>query len=319
MKILYAANNFYSSEIQFKRIKEQLKKYKNIELKYAAYKNSSKYIESDYNLDCLKHFLSHDRNINFSYNDNIKKYINEIEKFAPDLIISDLDIPTSLIAKSLNIQLWQVSSLMLNWAIDSQLKNNISFMKNYFNTINSTPILKKYLKAILDFSSKKYIYSYFTDYEYKPQIDNGFEWIRPYYMLSNYDHIKYDYLVLFNNRKDIMSEFLRKNSILFGSNKYESFNENISDYKNYKDSIGKSKIIVSEGDTSSICDAIYNEKKCIIYPNINDLDCLLNYSLCEHFEFGYKTNSFTEFTVKLNINNKTQFIHEKLEEYAFSI
>jgi hypothetical protein len=95
MKILYAAGNRLGSYYQLKRFLNSVSK-QNHNIKIAAYKNSTGDLNTDYTLDCLLNFTS--PHTTFSFNGNYTYYSNEIKRFNPDLIISDFEIYTSIIA-----------------------------------------------------------------------------------------------------------------------------------------------------------------------------------------------------------------------------
>src|SRR6266404_4618483 len=112
MRILYAANNSYSSSHQLDRfIKLLSNKY---DLKIAAYKRSMGSNDIDFTLDALLNF-SNSRNT-YKPNGNYQYICNEIKRFAPDLIISDLEIFTSMAALELGIKLWQVSPALIYYS-----------------------------------------------------------------------------------------------------------------------------------------------------------------------------------------------------------
>ena len=101
MKILYAANNNYSSRFQLFRFLENFSN--NHTLKISAYQKSCPpNVNIDFTLDPLLHYEDFDT-ITIKDNENFWIYFNLIKNFSPDIIISDLEVYTNFVAQKLNI------------------------------------------------------------------------------------------------------------------------------------------------------------------------------------------------------------------------
>lgn len=177
MKVLYAAANREGSYHQYSRFLQSIK-HKDIELQTAGYQRSIKDLTADYTLDALLNFSKTDKS--FIHNNNYSYYVKQIELFAPDLIISDLEIFTSKIALELKIQLWQVSSFLLYWALPDNIKKQMkawsssSYLLSFGNSNN-----KKQINNMIMSSNKRYVVSHLCDTIYADNIKDGFEWVRP--------------------------------------------------------------------------------------------------------------------------------------------
>lgn len=171
LKILYAANNSISSFYTLKRFLDTYKQFYNI--KVAAYTASIQNLNVSWNLDALLDFRDRAHNISFK-NNNYAFYIREIKRFAPDIIISDLEIYSSIIALDLGITLWQVSPLLLYYSL-----NNDEINKYYSAQILQNELTQNYINYILNNSNKKLILSHLGDIIHPPLLKQGYEWVRP--------------------------------------------------------------------------------------------------------------------------------------------
>ncbi len=178
LKILYAANNFSSSYHTLKRFQETYSEYYNI--KVAAYSKSIQDLNVNWNLDVLLDFRGKTSSISFK-NSNYALYIREIKRFAPDLIISDIDVYTSYAALELDIPLWQVSSLLLYYGA----KHKSNLYKYYsgilFNNLDNRP----YINYVINNSDKRLVLSHLGDLPESPLLKKSYEWVRPNYGISN--------------------------------------------------------------------------------------------------------------------------------------
>jgi hypothetical protein len=187
IKLLYAASNRIGSYLQFKRFLDTIDK-NHYDIKLAAYTKSSCDLDVNYNLDCLLNF-SKSNDDNISFNGNYDFYYNEIKRFNPDIIISDLEIYTSIIAIELNILLWQFSPMLIDYALSSELKYNIGWKKNHSHLFRSNFRRNNYETAVIYNADRRFVLSYLCDAGLNISIENKFEWIRPDFMLEeNFDH-----------------------------------------------------------------------------------------------------------------------------------
>jgi hypothetical protein len=180
MKILYAAGNRPGSFHQMERFLQSVQR-QNHTIKLAAYQSSIGDIFVDYTLDCLLNFTN--INSNISFNSNYNYYYNEIKRFAPDLIISDFEIYTSIIAIEANIKLWIASPVLLFYALKKRLKDEIGIYKNYSYLFNAKSTKKNYIRYILHNSDKLFVMSHLCDLKNKPNLLYKYEWVRPEFIL----------------------------------------------------------------------------------------------------------------------------------------
>ena len=177
MKILYAAGNREGSYLQYARFLQSMRN-KNIDLKTAGYQKSIKDLNVDYTLDALINFTKDDSTI--TINGNYRYYQKQIETFAPDLIISDLEIYTSTIATELKIKLWQVSPLLLYFAIPDKIKLDLNIFANNRYTFEFISFGgKSNINNILNKSNKKLVVSHLCDTQHHTNIKDNYEWLRP--------------------------------------------------------------------------------------------------------------------------------------------
>lgn len=188
MKILYVAGNRNGSYFQLKRYLPIFKSTEHI-FQIAGYKKSLKEINTDYCLDALLNF-SKPEDKSISFNGNFSFYAKEIYRFNPDLILSDFDIYTSIIALEKNIPLWQISPALLYYGLEYNLKRKIGINKFNTNIISKDLKTNQYIKNILNGSKRKLVLSHLCDLEPTPQLEEGYEWCRPEFELNNINRLQ---------------------------------------------------------------------------------------------------------------------------------
>ncbi len=170
MKILYSANQGSTSGIQAARIVRHLSKFH--EVRVAAYISAAKYLSFEWNLSVLKYPHSNLKYQSF-LSDEYKLLEEDISDWHPDLIISDAEYISSKIAYALNIPLWYCSSLLLEngikWKLGAKQRYNFLLVQTRKTVEHLVP------------ASKYLIYSPIGDLENAPQLNDGFEWVMPYY------------------------------------------------------------------------------------------------------------------------------------------
>jgi len=182
MKILYAAGNRKGSFRQLRRFLDSIKN-KKLDVQIAAYSKSMGNLDIDYNLDCLLNFTNPDGNI--TYNENYVFYYNEIKRFDPDLIISDIEVFTSMIGLELNKKVWQVSPVLLYYALDFDAKYRSGIRKNYAYLFNRTFTKKSHINFVVNNSDRRFVYSHLCDINEAPKLPDKYEWIRPEFLLMD--------------------------------------------------------------------------------------------------------------------------------------
>ena len=179
MRIFYAAGNREGSYSQLKRYLPLLKK-SGHEFKVAGYQKSIKNLSADYCLDALLNFL---KPKDGSFNGNFAYYGKELEKFKPDLVLSDLEVFTSLHAIEYGFPLWQIGPALLYYGLSDSIKRATGIGK-FNHTILGSSSNQKHITRVLQYSQRKLIISHLCDIKEKPELITGYEWCRPEFQLS---------------------------------------------------------------------------------------------------------------------------------------
>jgi hypothetical protein len=271
-------------------------------------------------LDCLLNFSN--PNENFSNNGNYVYYFNEIKRFAPDLIISDFDIYTSVIALEMGVKLWQASPLLLYYAAPYEIKYRARINKNYSHLLNSNFRKKEFINHVINNSDRKFVISHLCDSEKRIVLAPGFEWVRPEFVLADKVPEEIEYLVVRpgGNRK-IIDSLQGTNSVMFSEfyhEKYEKFAcKNIHNWKDYGDQLGKCKVFISDGGGTITSDAFYNQKKCLFDLRHDDVESIMVSLMNEHLGLGRvileTPNADNLEAAKIVLDDKVKFLSEELQ------
>lgn len=151
-------------------------------IKVAAYSRSVQNLNCNWNLDCLLDFSGKSKGITFK-NSNFALYVREIKKFAPQVIISDVEIYTSYVGLELGVPVWQVSPLLLYYG----LEDKGSIYKYYSGLLSKDIDRNKYISYILGNADKRLILSHLGDINNRPTALEGYQWIRPNYHIIDND------------------------------------------------------------------------------------------------------------------------------------
>lgn len=318
MRIIYSCGNFQSASERVLRIKDALSLKHTV--KIAAYTKSSANVSNiDWTLDAICNLytvparkelfellgIEHLPTMDVKLIENI---LEDVDNFAPDIIICDGDNIFAFIAKALNIRLWYCSPLYLSYLI-----SDIRYHKTIFSLKDK---LKLYPKA-----DKILIYSPFGDIVGCPELNYGCEWIRPYHYTACDDLKLLNVAGIFNERKDI-SKILK--CVNFDNDLHFSIEE-------LQQSISNCKCFLTSAETEMISDALYNNvKEFVCCPNIMEPECVLNTSVIkmlgigdDHGQIEYMDKyaiSILENLIKKQPKNiefkkeKNKFLHEKIEE-----
>jgi hypothetical protein len=226
LKILYAANNYNSSYYTLKRFVETYSKYYSI--KTSAYSKSIQDLNVNWTLDALLDFRGKSTGISFK-NSNFALYVREISRFAPNLIISDVEPYTSYAALELGIPVWQVSPLLLYYGV----KHKTNLYKYYSGTFAKDGNKNQYINYIINNSDKKLILSHLGDLSNSPQLKDKYEWVRPNYEISNiinidnsigmadayFANLQLDLKTNYNEPESIITSYYNKRYGLSGPNR----------------------------------------------------------------------------------------------------
>lgn len=326
LKILYAASNNSNAKIQLQRFLQAIDS--NLyEVKVAAYKNSSpEGVSIDWTLDCLLNIFK-PNHINALDNENFILYHQQIKYFNPDLIISDLEYFTSLIAIDLNITLWQCSASLIASSLVSADRYNLGLFKKYSYVFSKDPLHVQRIANIIDNSNCNFVYSHFGDIEIPPTLKSNFEWIRPYHLKGKKSLPCQHNIVAgcSNSNKQIITLLKQYEDCIFFTDftdeKYKNIIlKDLSNIQEYSCNLFNCNSFVCEGQTSFLADAYYNNKFALILTNYQDSECIINASLSDKLGFGKPIYSnqknieqYLNNSIKHNLNY-VKMLHQKIEE-----
>ena len=326
IKILYAASNNYNSKLQLSRFLEAVQD-KPYQIKIAAYKDYSPNIHIDWTLDALySPTYKHDVNLKIK-NETYHIYLDQIKSYNPDLVISDLDYFTSYIAIVLNLNLWQCSSSLINFAFTKKQKYNMTIFKQYSYIFSRCQKHVQRVVNTLDNSSHKLIYSHFGDSANPPDIQQEYTWIRPYHKIGKYSiNCQHNIIVAsLKNNKDIINKIKKYSDIVMFSEFYQEkypniFLKNLYDEQEYYCNLQNSKYFICEGQSTFLSDAFYNGKKPFVTYNYHDFESLMNSTISEKLKFSDNLDNYVESDRSFipNINPNIQYLHEKIDQFCIS-
>ena len=321
MKILLALNDREDAKIFAHRFISAISS-KNYSLKIAAYNKSTTYgMPIDYNLESLKYIY----NAKFrSFTGTpLETYYNQIKHFNPDIIISDMELYTSHIAKLLNIKIWQVSPLLLHYSTPLAAKAQIGFFAQYQYFFLLGFELSEIIRNCIYNADKRFVYSHFGDANVF-NIEKNFEWVRPYHNIGKVSLPCSHNIVsaVYHNDKKLINYMKQyKDGVLFSiftdENYYDISIKNIYDADEYFCNIKNSHFILSQGYSSFLADAFYNEKHVLLLPNYMEHECTQNSLYSAYFGTGTICNEDMHLESiapkKVVYDNNIKFLHEHLE------
>ncbi len=286
MKIVYAAGDRRSSSEQLNRFLFNNAHRHTIKVA-AFYKSSLSLDYVDWTLDSLYNpFTSKDGVLLkelFGHHgipkgigvDECQFLIEDIENFAPDLIISDGEQICAHVAKTLDIRLWYCSSLHLLDCIDWEAYDH----KYNLQLERLRKVLSRLPKA-----ERTFIYSPFYKVETCPSLLPGYEWVKPYYINAPNKTKDLNLAIIKNNKRfEIISKILQS-TMLF---ECKVIGEDV-DLENYKEYLSRADWVLSTGETSFISDALLNGAQSIcVTPTLDDDEALLNSIMCRKTEVGF--------------------------------
>ena len=319
MKILYAAANNSNAKIVLERTYPYLH---NHTVKIAAYRKSSPpNISIDWTLDCLYNIYCRDL-LSLDRNNNVSLYYDEIKRYSPDLIISDLERTTSYIANSLNIPLWQYSSLLTNYAITNEDKNRTGIFNNYSLLTTRKHRETAKIVSIINNSECNFLYSHICDTNNPCILKDNFSYIRPYHKVGIESSIKNNIITYLPvPSKKILSYINKYDPIVYSDFIDEKYNFTLRKIdNNYYNDLINCKLVVCEGQESILADAYYNNKFSIAIPIFDEAECVVSSMYSEYhglskliFDskdlpkyFDKQVNSF--------YNENVKYLHEKIAE-----
>jgi hypothetical protein len=284
MRIIYAASNKIGSNQRIGRLLKSISSLRDLEVKIAAYNNISN-TQFDWNLNSILNFRYKNENVSYT-SSNYNLLVDEIINYNPDLIISELEIYINNIAVELGIPYWNVSPILLYYALDNKAKYNLDIYKKYSFILNKNKNRKKFIINSIDNAEKNFIYTPYCECDSFPKLSNSFLLIRPNYFISQVASIKQEYSI------DCNYEY----------NKSES---------NFLEKLSHSDCLISNGDSSFIGDAIYNKKKFLINKSILDLESIINFNIASYIS----KSENNVFFMNVSKNNDIKFFGDHLSNF----
>jgi len=324
MKILYAASNNQNAKIQLSRFLRAMEGSKH-QVKIAAYKKSSpKNINIDWTLDALLNIYRPD--LLSLQGDNLNIYFEQVKDYAPDLVISDLEYFTSSVAKELDINLWQCSSSLINYALVRNEKYNLGLFKFHAHALNRDTVHSQRMVNILDNSDRNFVYSHYGDMNEPPTLMDGFQWVRPYHQVAkDYVPCQHHITAAFSVPDKRVMAFLKKypDSVAFVDDPKERYqNVQVKDIRiqdEYYCNLKNSALYICQGQTSFLADAFYNGKYALVFPDYEDAESITNSQLAQKIGIGRIMTFVDELPsasmeVEPVYTDSIKYLHEHIEE-----
>jgi len=322
MKILYAASNNQNAKIQLSRFLRAMEGSEH-QIKIAAYRKSSPYsVNIDWTLDACLNIYRPD--LLSLHNDNLSIYAEQIKSWAPDLVISDLEYFTSYIASDLNITLWQCSSSMINYALSRKEKYNLGLFKFHAHILNRDMLHSQRMINILDNSNCNFVYAHYGDTVSPPTLQEGFEWVRPYHIISKeYIPCQHNVVAAVSSPDKSLLNFLAKHSdsVVFQEDVREYYpNPQVKDIRiedEYYCNIKNSDIFVCQGQMSFLADAFYNGKYAHIFPDYEDTESVTNSQITQKLGLGHVMSfkdNFAPKEIQPMYSDSVRYLHQYIEE-----
>jgi uncharacterized protein (TIGR00661 family) len=292
MKIIYSAGNRVGSSSQLFRFFNKVSNEHNI--KIAAYINSSDHFShinwtldsfynkySDKKVSKLKKIIESKHMPRISVKEAIN-FLEDVDRFEPDLIISDGEQISALIAASLGVRLWYCSPLLL---LVNMNCNEIE--TKYRHSLENT---KRIISELPD-AERNFIYSPFELVKERFSTKENYEWITPYHhSVESLEKDETSYLaVVPDSQRQLKIQKTLKCSLDNFSLYNNSFESSKEKKLKYTKQLSVASWVFTTGETSYLSDAIYNnvDKMCIS-PCMKDSESLLNASLVRAFGLGYE-------------------------------
>lgn len=327
MKVLYAASHYRNSGIQLSRFLSAMRGTDHI-IKVAAYKSSSpKNTPIDWTLDALLNLLV-PYEISLT-GDNLMVYLEQIKSWGPDLVISDLEYFTSIVANELNLPLWQYSSSMINFAIRRYEKNMLGLNKNYSDVVKAEAMTNRKAINIIDNSDRNLVCSHFGEIEKPPTLNDNFQWVRPYHQVSKY-HVPCQHFLtagLLGKNKRVLDVLKRyPDCVAFMEPNHEQYEKptikDIGMTDEYYCNLKNSVFFACQGYGSLLADGFYNGKPSLIFPDYEDKEAIISSQLSQSFGTGSIVSglddiaSITPMTTQPKHNSSIKYLHEYISEIA---
>ena len=270
MKILYAANDNLESCLQLNRFLINFP-WDQHTLKVAGYSGYDYLIDIDFNLNFVKSFYS---KVSVTLNtDNYNIFCSQLDRFEPDLIISDLDKFSSNYAILNNVKLWQYSSNLLQyclphyWHLKLRIANRYNYEQMYSYIINNSD--KILLPTLYD--------------QFGLTLDNKVTLVNPLSFKGSEDKEIYNNCISLLENKRKYLKLADSKSVVFTTNTFEFFNnfklKHLYSDINYYNNIHNSKAYVCDLYDDLIFDGLLNNKTINTFMNSYDHNCHIHYQI----------------------------------------
>ena len=199
----------------------------------------------------------------------------------------------------------------------------MSIFKQYSYIFNKNPQHVQRIVNILDNSNCKFIYSHFGDSDNPPEIQEGYEWVRPYFSLGkNSINCQHNIVVgILKNNKNILKAVKKSEDVVVFSEYIDEYYDNLQlksiyNQQEYFCNLKNSKYFICEGQTSFLADAFYNGKKPLVITDYNDTECIINSTISEKLKFSksFSSNLLYE-EVSPVLKDNIYFLDQKIDEY----
>jgi hypothetical protein len=218
--------------------------------------------------------------------DEVETLIREIDDFEPDLVICDFEPIVANIAKSMGLRLWYCSPIHLLDGVEWEP-----------GQLRYASLLAKTRQTLLKLpeAEKTFVYSPFGDVFFRPNLRQGYEWVRPYHCSVEKNVEESGIAVVRDlNRISVLSKILNCippfDLTLFSPFSYNLSHletQNICNVERYRLALSNCKWLFTTGETSFISDGIYNKiNRLCIAPDLADPEALLNSILCRQYDIG---------------------------------
>lgn len=296
------------------------------QIKIAAYKKSSpRGVSIDWTLDCLLNMFDPSK-ISVD-NDNLQIYYQQIQQYAPDLVISDLEYFTSYVANLLDLTVWQCSSSIINYALDRSEKYNAGVFKYFAHALHREKETTQPIINLLDNADRNLVYAHFGDMARQPTLLDKFQWVRPYHQVGKDSVLcRHGIIAALPDGNKQLLGWLKNHtdSVAFVYQPYEKYSgllvKDIEHQEEYFCNLKNSSLALCRGQVSLLADAFYNGKYVLMHPDYQDPEAILGSQLTQHYGMGsilslsHDLSKFSDLVVIPNYNNEVKYLHQYIEE-----
>lgn len=305
----------------------QNSKGRDYEVRVAGFQGDLHDIDADYTLDSLLDFYGKSASKPVT-GKNFQRYLDEIDTYKPDLILSDLEFFTTYAANELQIPYWIVSSFAIYFALTKQFKDSLGVSKHYRSILFDNKNFHRY-QFQLNNADQRFIYHFLCDAPTPPELMNDCHWVRPYFVTSDLKIEPRFVAALSSTDKPFVKMISKMVPNRYYSNtSYENLHNNSHlDLSSplYASDVKNALMLFSSGETSILADAAYNGKRSLIYPDYKSKESIVNSRLVEFFDLGEKIYTRKNFeqiyslvskdlSIKLNPDKNVKFLHEYIED-----